>query len=860
MIKWYDLVMKKYTSFLVVFILLFVLLGFNAKPASASTPLQYPYGCSSTQGYSPTTGVKCDSYVNTSLPAGCSSTLGYSPLTGTKCDSYVNTSLPAGCTSTLGYSPLTGVKCDSGGVVPSYPPGCTSNYGYSVTTGQSCGGGYSSVPIISGVSGPQTLSVNQQGTWSVTAYDRNGGNLSYSVRWGDEVYYAYATSNSTNLSIQQSATFTHSYSQAGNYTPTFTVTSENTIRCIQAPCPTNGGSAQTSLSVNVGGGTVIGTYDDFAKYLTNHGAVFYGTFWCPHCQSQKTLFGSSAQFLPYFECSTPDGSGQVQACIDKKITSYPTWEFADGSRLTGELSLQQLVDKVGYLLNYSSITVLSPNGGETWVRGTTQTIQWQDNTPNSSCQYSYPCLPQVPPRYDISLFSYPTGEEFNLAREVSGSSFNWVVGTSDWSPSGFIKDGYGDYVKIRVYKSNTVYDSSDNYFKITNGTTTSTTTITSISPTSAKVGDIVTIYGLNFDTVAPFIYLTNGYLAKVLTPITSSSTQISFSVPSDLSVGAYTVQAISRANSTSSDNSVYFTVVAATTPTSISVVSPSAGATLTSGSSSQIMLSANATSITNPIVKIQLLQNNVLLGSYVQFYLNSNGPSTTWIVGKYYDSNNNFLSATPGTGFQIQAVLMDGNSNVTITGSSGVFMITSGVTTQAPTISYLSPSSGVVDSTFTINGNDFTLTGNAVNFGFGYIPDLTSASGNQIIFTVPESLDLRCRFSNPPCMTVTAMTQPGNYNVSVSNMNGTSNILNFTVVGNVLGATAFHFTLLLQLGSSGNEVTELQKFLNATGYDAGVADGNFGAKTQNAVVQFQIANGLVGDGVVGALTRAVLNR
>jgi Putative peptidoglycan binding domain len=70
---------------------------------------------------------------------------------------------------------------------------------------------------------------------------------------------------------------------------------------------------------------------------------------------------------------------------------------------------------------------------------------------------------------------------------------------------------------------------------------------------------------------------------------------------------------------------------------------------------------------------------------------------------------------------------------------------------------------------------------------------------------------------------------------------------------------SFQFTLLLKNGSTGSEVTELQKFLNTAGYDCGTADGSFGPKTQAAVIKFQIANGLVGDGIVGPATRALLN-
>ena len=88
-------------------------------------------------------------------------------------------------------------------------------------------------------------------------------------------------------------------------------------------------------------------YDSFASCLGDKGAVFYGAFWCPHCRNQKAIFGNSVNLLPYIECSTPDGNGQLQACIDKKIKNYPTWEFKDGSRMIGEISISDLSKKTG---------------------------------------------------------------------------------------------------------------------------------------------------------------------------------------------------------------------------------------------------------------------------------------------------------------------------------------------------------------------------------------------------------------------------------------------------------------------------------------------------------------------------------
>lgn len=90
-----------------------------------------------------------------------------------------------------------------------------------------------------------------------------------------------------------------------------------------------------------------GKLDIFAQCLKDKGAVFYGAFWCPHCQNQKAMFGKSVKLLPYVECSTPDGKSQLQICQNKKIEGYPTWEFADGSRESGEVPLEKLAQKTG---------------------------------------------------------------------------------------------------------------------------------------------------------------------------------------------------------------------------------------------------------------------------------------------------------------------------------------------------------------------------------------------------------------------------------------------------------------------------------------------------------------------------------
>lgn len=93
-----------------------------------------------------------------------------------------------------------------------------------------------------------------------------------------------------------------------------------------------------------------GQYDTFAQCLGEKGAKFYGAFWCPHCQKQKSMFGKSAKLLPYTECSTPDGKSQLPVCKELGITTYPTWYFASSTSsnpdiVTGTIELNELSER-----------------------------------------------------------------------------------------------------------------------------------------------------------------------------------------------------------------------------------------------------------------------------------------------------------------------------------------------------------------------------------------------------------------------------------------------------------------------------------------------------------------------------------
>ena len=63
---------------------------------------------------------------------------------------------------------------------------------------------------------------------------------------------------------------------------------------------------------------------------------------------------------------------------------------------------------------------------------------------------------------------------------------------------------------------------------------------------------------------------------------------------------------------------------------------------------------------------------------------------------------------------------------------------------------------------------------------------------------------------------------------------------------------------VLEVGSSGADVTKVQQKLIGWGYLTGTADGKYGEKTRAAVAAFQRKNGLTADGRVGAKTAAAM--
>ncbi|MFI5158367.1 MAG: IPT/TIG domain-containing protein [Sphingobacteriales bacterium] len=222
-------------------------------------------------------------------------------------------------------------------------------------------------------------------------------------------------------------------------------------------------------------------------------------------------------------------------------------------------------------------------------------------------------------------------------------------------------------------------------------------TITSISPASGLPGSTVTVTGTDFPTSYGGITATLGSEAVAANPY--SSTQFSFTVPTDLAAGSYTFALQAGPNSVTAP--AKFTVTAP----SISSFSPSSG----------------------PIGSQVTLTGNFLSGQY--YTVNFGSYSTSAYASSSSSIVVNVPSGIPAGALTISVVI--GNQTITAPGS---------FTVTAPTITSFSPTSGVAGTQVTITGTGFNSAYYGTSVSFGTVnANITNITTTSITVTVPSN-------------------------------------------------------------------------------------------------------------------------
>lgn len=369
---------------------------------------------------------------------------------------------------TIQICPTNGSQCDE------------SNGEFTITSGDVT----SKAPVINGIDAPTALNINQTGTWTVRAIDPQNSSLSYSVDWGDTIAYAAAacpqgySCQANPPSVQQTSTFTHSYSTAGTYRVIFSVRNSA------------GSSAQSSATVTVGSNNV-GTL----KITSPNGGEMWtkGTTqnitWTAPAYFRATYADiklTEVKCAPGYVCTPSLPSVQYNLAknisINQNLFSWkvgdfnpevtvPVYPAPDYVVPNGQYQVQicevgtnncDVSDQSFTITSPTSPTVkvTSPNGGEMWPVNSIHQISWSVagavdvNTKvdmylirNVTCQSGSTCMPS------------PYVLDKNIAYNFT---YNWIVGT-DMS-NNFISPG--QFKVVVCLAGTTNCDTGDDWFTI----------------------------------------------------------------------------------------------------------------------------------------------------------------------------------------------------------------------------------------------------------------------------------------------------------------------------------------------------------------------------------------------------------
>lgn len=294
--------------------------------------------------------------------------------------------------------------------------------------------------------------------------------------------------------------------------------------------------------------------------------------------------------------------------------------------------------------------------------------------------------------------------------------------------------------------------------------------ISYLDPSSGAIGSSVTVRGYGFSQSGNTVRFGNGVIANLSS---YDGTSLSFTVPTSLSgygyqpvgLGTYDVSVTNSWGATS--NALPFTVTSTSGSGSVSITGVSGPTTLSTGVSGTWTLTLSTGNASYSNVSVNWgdsggAYNAASQGTY-------SGTQTLTFSHVYAAPGTYTITFTASSQYGQQA-----------TASATVYVTGTG-TTGNVTLNSISPTSGRVGTQIMLTGSGFTGD-NTIRFGSGGVMHVPSQSGTYLYYTVPSYLS-PCDVTpqGGVCAQYVQQVTPGSYQLYVTNAQGTSQTLTFTV-------------------------------------------------------------------------------
>ena len=280
---------------------------------------------------------------------------------------------------------------------------------------------------------------------------------------------------------------------------------------------------------------------------------------------------------------------EILDTTDRKVASSQLkeapWQYTFSLENEGNYTLKvKAVDMVGnftektraFVVNNESITIISPNGGESGDLSSSQFIRWSSGI------------------YDHGYVSIQLYSGSSYVASISNSTRD--DGAFLWSIPSSIETG--EEYRVRVYSTldSDIQGYSDSYFSIGSG---NSSTITVIQPNGGESWDLGSsqniVWGSNnvSSDVSIKLYYETSYIVTI-SPSTANDGTFLWNIPSTLTpMNNYKVRIHSTSDLDIEDYSDNYFSIRSGSSSSINVNTPNGGETWTLGSSQNITWSSN---------------------------------------------------------------------------------------------------------------------------------------------------------------------------------------------------------------------------------------------------------------------------